>query len=52
MQKGNLEKIGAVTLDYSHYPGEDFYCDGASEDELLEIVRSVPPQRYAQAIRE
>ncbi len=52
MQKGNLEKIGAVTLNYSHYPGEDFYCDGASEDELLEIVRSVPPQRYAQAIRE
>lgn len=52
MQKDSLEKIGAVTLDYSHYPGEDYYCDGAAEDELLEIVRNVRPAHYAQAIRE
>ena len=52
MREGNLEKIGAVTLDYSHYPEQDLYCDGASEDELLEIVKSVPPKRYAQVIRE
>ena len=30
------EKIGKITLDDRHYPGEDFYCDGAVEDELLE----------------
>ena len=32
------EKIGKITLDYKYYPGEDFYCDGDVEDELLEIV--------------
>ena len=52
MREGNLEKIGAVTLDYNHYPEQDLYCDGASEDELLEIVKSVPSKRYAQVIRE
>ncbi len=33
------EQVGRVTLDYSHYPGEDFYSEGASEDALLEVVR-------------
>lgn len=33
------EQIGKVTLDYTHYPGEDLYCDGASEDRLLEMVK-------------
>lgn len=42
MGTDRTEKIGGVTLDYSRYPGEDFYCDGASEDELLQIVRAVP----------
>ena len=31
MQTGRTEKIGNVVLDYSHYPEQDFYCDGASE---------------------
>ena len=35
------EQIGKVILDYSKYPGEDFYCDGAVEDELLDIVRNL-----------
>lgn len=52
METDRTEKIGGVTLDYSHYPGEDFYCDGASEDELLRIVRTVPKERYPEAIRE
>ena len=37
MQTGRTEKIGNVVLDYSHYPEQDFYCDGASEDALLEL---------------
>ena len=33
------ETIGKITLDLTKYPGEDFYCDGAVEDEILEIVK-------------
>ena len=52
MGTDRTEKIGGVTLDYSRYPGEDFYCDGASEDELLQIVRAVPKERYPEVIRQ
>lgn len=52
METGRMEKIGSVVLDYTRYPGEDFYCDGASEDELLSIVQSVEPARYPKIIRE
>ena len=34
------EEIGKVRLDYSKYPGKDFYSEGALEDELLDIVKS------------
>ena len=34
-----IEKIGKVTLDYEYYPGEDYYCDGLVEDELLAALR-------------
>ena len=44
MQTGRTEKIGNVVLDYSHYPEQDFYCDGASEDALLELVKTIPPR--------
>ncbi len=47
-----MEKIGNVTLDYSKYPGEDFYCDGAVEDEILQIVRDLSPVEYAKVIEE
>lgn len=47
-----IEKIGKVTLDYSKYPGEDFYCDGAVEDELLEIVRNFSEVEYRTIIEE
>lgn len=50
--KLNCEKIGEVTLDYSKYPGEDFYCDGAVEDELLQIVRDLSPVEYTRVIEE
>ena len=47
-----MDKIGNVTLDYSKYPGEDLYCDGVVEDELLEIVRDMSPVEYAGVIEE
>lgn len=52
METGRMEKIGNVVLDYTRYPGEDFYCDGASEDELLSVVQSTAPERYPEVIRE
>lgn len=46
------EKIGKITLDYKHYPGEDFYCDGEVEDELLDIVRNYSPVEFGRIIEE
>ena len=46
------EQIGKVTLDLSFYPGEDFYCDGTVEDEILEIVKTCPPEDYQKKIEE
>ncbi|MCM1304030.1 MAG: class I SAM-dependent methyltransferase [Lachnospiraceae bacterium] len=47
-----LEEIGKVKLDHSKYPGEDLYCDGAVEDELLDIARNLSPVEYAGVIEE
>ncbi len=47
-----IEHIGKITLDYSKYPGEDFYCDGAVEDEILELVRNLSTVEYQKAIQE
>lgn len=44
------EKIGAVTLDYKYYPGEDLYSDGAIEDELLSIVKNASRVEYPAII--
>lgn len=46
------EQIGKVILDYSKYSGEDLYCDGAVEDELLDIVRKRPAADYTEVIEE
>lgn len=46
------EQIGKVTLDLSRYSGEDLYCDGAVEDEILEIVKHTPREGYRKAIEE
>lgn len=46
------EQIGAVTLDYSWYPGEDYYSDGPVEDEILSIVKESDPGDYEKVIRE
>lgn len=47
-----VEEIGKVKLDYSKYPGEDFYCDGSVEDEILDIVKRLSPAEYAEVIEE
>ena len=44
--------IGKVTLDLSRYPGEDFYSDGAVEEELLKIARDLSPVEYGKVIDE
>lgn len=46
------EQIGKVTLDYTHYPGEDLYCDGAEEDRLLEIVKKYTGEAFREKIEE
>ena len=33
------ETIGKITLNLDKYPGEDYYCDGSVEDEILDIVK-------------
>ncbi len=46
------EQIGKIILDLSKYSGEDLYCDGAVEDELLDIVRSYSQAEYQQLIEQ
>ena len=46
------ETIGKITLDLSKYPGQDFYCDGTVEDEILEIVKKYSTVEYAGIIEE
>lgn len=45
------EKIGDIVLDYSDYPGEDFYSEGAEEDELLEIVKNHTQEEFNHIIQ-
>lgn len=52
MKEVMTETIGKVILDYSKYPGQDFYCDGNVEDELLEIVKQYPEGEYTKVIQE
>ena len=46
------EKIGQVVLDDTCYPGQDLYTDGAIEDEMLEIARTYPEEKWNQVIAE
>ncbi len=48
----DMEYIGKVKLDYSHYPGEDFYSDGAVEDQLLEYAKTLSPVEFERVIGE
>lgn len=47
-----IEKIGKIKLDLTHYPGEDLYCDGDVEDELLEIARNYSEVEFSRIIEE
>lgn len=49
---GKDEKIGEVTLRYDHYSGEDLYCDGAIEDELLDIVKNHTENDFQKIIEQ
>lgn len=44
------EQIGKVTLDYSKYPGEDYYSEGISEDALLDVVSQYDESEYDHVI--
>ncbi|MGN0305190.1 MAG: class I SAM-dependent methyltransferase, partial [Lachnospiraceae bacterium] len=46
------EQIGKVSLDYTHYPGEDLYCDGEVEQELLEIAKDYSVVEFPEIIEE
>lgn len=46
------EKVGKVVLDYSAYCGKDFYCDGAVEDDLLDIAKSCSDVEFPGIIEE
>ncbi len=46
------ERIGGVLLDFSHYPGEDFYCDGAVEEEILELAKEHAPSEFPALIQD
>ena len=46
------EQIGKVCIDLTKYPGEDFYCDGTVEDEILDIVKNCSSVEYQRIIEE
>lgn len=48
----NIEQIGKVNLDLTYYSGEDLYCDGPVEDELLRIARDYAEVEYPRIIEE
>lgn len=52
MAEEKIEEIGKIKLDLTHYPGEDYYCDGDVEDELLDITRNYSEVEYQRIIEE
>ncbi|MCI9295878.1 MAG: class I SAM-dependent methyltransferase [Lachnospiraceae bacterium] len=52
MDTEKIEQIGKVKLDLTYYAGEDLYCDGAVEDELLQIARDYAEVEYPRLIEE
>ena len=47
-----LQTIGNIKIDDTDYPGEDLYCDGPVEDELLEIAKNYSSVEFPQLIEE
>ncbi len=52
MPEEKTERIGKIKLDLTYYPGEDLYCDGEIEDELLKIARNCAEVEYQKIIEE
>ena len=52
MPENNIEEIGKIKLNLAHYPGEDYYCDGDVEDEILDIARNYAAVEYQRIIEE
>ena len=52
MPDNNIEEIGKIKLNLTHYPGEDYYCDGDVEEELLDITRNYSVVEYQRIIEE
>lgn len=52
MSEDKIEEIGKIKLDLTHYPGEDLYCDGDTEDDLLEITKNYAAVEYPRIIEE
>ena len=52
MSGDHIEEIGRIKLNLKHYPGEDYYCDGEVEDELLDIARNYSQAEYGRIIEE
>lgn len=46
------EQVGKVVLKLDCYQGTDLYSDGPVEDELLEIVKTIPEADYPRVIAE
>lgn len=47
-----IQTVGKIKLDYTDYPGEDYYCDGLVEDELLQIAKNYSPVEFPKIIEE
>lgn len=47
-----VKKVGKVSMDYTYYPGEDLYCDGEVENEILDIVTNNSEEDYNRIINE
>ena len=52
MTEEKTEEIGKIKLDLTYYPGEDLYCDGDVENELLEIARNYSAVEFPGIIEE
>lgn len=47
---GEIRTVGKVNIDLTDYPGEDFYSEGAVEDELLKVSESVARDDFRKTI--
>ncbi|MCR4705662.1 MAG: class I SAM-dependent methyltransferase [Lachnospiraceae bacterium] len=46
------KQIGSITIDETFYPGQDLYCDGAIENEILNIAKQSRKKDFRRVIEE